>query len=61
MEPRKFALIENGVVINIIVMYAKNLKEFPNAVLIEGTDVGIGWAYINGEFINPNPQEIPQE
>lgn len=51
MGPRTFALIENGVVVNIISMYAKNLIDFPNAVLATECPVEIGDQYIDGVFL----------
>lgn len=50
MGPRTFALIEDGVVVNIISMYAKNLIDFPNAVLATVCPVEIGDQYIDGVF-----------
>ena len=51
MAPRTFALIENGVVVNIISMYAKNLTDFPNAVLAADCPVTIGDRYEGGVFL----------
>ena len=51
MGPRTFALIENGVVVNIISMYAKNLTDFPNAVLAADRPVTIGDRYENCVFL----------
>lgn len=51
MGPRTFALIQNDKVVNIISMYAKNLKDFPNAVLATDYPVTIGDAYIDGVFM----------
>ncbi len=51
MGPRTFALIENGEVVNIISMYAKNLTDFPNAVLATDRPVTIGDRYENGVFL----------
>lgn len=51
MAPRTFALIENGEVVNIISMYAKNLTEFPNAVLATDRPVTIGDRYEGGVFL----------
>lgn len=50
MGPRTFALIENGEVVNIISMYAKNLTDFPNAVLAVDRPVAIGDRYEGGIF-----------
>ena len=51
MAPRTFALIENGMVGNIIYMYAKNLTDFPNAVLAADRPVAIGDRYEGGVFL----------
>ena len=51
MGPRTFALIENGEVVNIISMYAKNLTDFPNAILAVYRPVTIGDRYENGVFL----------
>lgn len=51
MGPRTFALIEDGVVVNIISMYAKNLTDFPNAVLATDRPVTIGDRYEGGAFL----------
>ena len=51
MGPRTFALIENGVVVNIISMYAKNMTDFPNAVLANDRPVAIGDTYQYGIFM----------
>lgn len=51
MAPRTFALIENGVVVNIISMYAKNLTDFPNAVLAADRPVTIRDRYEDGVFL----------
>lgn len=51
MGPRTFALIEVGVVVNTISMYAKNLADFPNAVLAVDRPVTIGDRYEGGVFL----------
>ena len=51
MGPRTFALIENSEVVNIISMYAKNLTDFPNAVLATDRPVAIGDRYEGGIFL----------
>lgn len=45
-----YALIENGVVINIIVLLPYNAHDFPNAVCIEGLYVQIGDTYDGERF-----------
>jgi len=51
MGPRTFALIENGVVVNIISMYAKNLTDFPNAVLATERPIAIEDQYVDDVFM----------
>ena len=51
MGPRTFALIENSEVVNIISMYAKNMTDFPNAVLATDRPITIGDRYENGVFL----------
>lgn len=45
-----YALIENGVVTNVIWLYPGNAKEFPNAVPIGDVPAGIGDTYEDGIF-----------
>jgi hypothetical protein len=46
------AQIENELVVNVIVV--TDINFLPNLVAIpEGSSVGIGWGYVNGEFIPP--------
>lgn len=45
-----YALIENGIVINIIYLHPMNANEFPNAVEISDLPVTIGDSYENGKF-----------
>lgn len=53
------ALIENGTVTNIIVVdESTDLAEFDGYRLC-GEDVAIGWSYDGGEFVAPQPSEIP--
>lgn len=55
-EPKNYAIIQNGVVTNIISLLDSNASDFPEAVPCR--DAAIGYLYQNGEFINPNPEEI---
>lgn len=52
-----YALIDNGVVINIIYLDPKNADEFPNAVPYGELSVQIGDTYENGIFYH-NQQQI---
>lgn len=45
-----YALIENGIVTNIIWLYPGNVQEFPNAVPMGDVPAGIGDSYIDGTF-----------
>jgi hypothetical protein len=57
----RYAHIENGKVINVIIVKEEDLGLFPDWELVKSDDAGIGDDYINGEFI-PQPQpeiELP--
>lgn len=45
-----YALVVNGVVVNIIHLLSGNKKDFPNTVSIEGLSVQIGDTYVDGRF-----------
>lgn len=45
-----YALIENGMVINIIWLHPENANDFPNAVPMGDVPVGIGDEYIDHVF-----------
>lgn len=45
-----YAIIENGVVGNVIVLRPANAGEFPNAIAMGDRPVGIGDTYANGKF-----------
>lgn len=46
-----YALVENGVVTNVIWLHPGNVDEFPNAIPIpDGLPAGIGDAYVDGDF-----------
>ena len=45
-----YALIENGIVTNIIWLYETNADEFPTAVKLGDRPVGIGDTYTDGKF-----------
>ncbi len=47
----RYAIIQNGIVTNIIVLYPGNTGDFPGAVKIdEGRPVAIGDSYADGVF-----------
>lgn len=45
-----YALIENGVVTNLIWLHYSNAHEFPNAVPLAGVPAGIGDTFLDGVF-----------
>lgn len=53
---RLYALIENNKVANIIVA-----NDWPDGIEVTDIDLrpGIGWDYVDGEFIAPTPIEVP--
>ena len=53
-----YALIENGIVTNIIWLYETNADEFPNAVKLGERQVEIGDTYENGKFFRDGA-EVP--
>lgn len=55
-----YALIENGIVANVIWLYKGNASDFPEAVAINDLPVGIGDTYTDGKFFR-NGQEIVTE
>jgi hypothetical protein len=62
---KNFAIINNGIVENIIVWDTSNAYDpIGQAVEIpDGAFVSIGFLYQDGQFVDPNPpiEEIPQE
>lgn len=57
----KFAIVNNGIVVNVI-----EYKEQPTTpptgfqdghIAVQADYVSIGWVYANGQFTNPNPLE----
>lgn len=45
-----YALVENGIVTNIIYLHPMNAEDFPNAVAMENLPVAIGDEYKSGQF-----------
>lgn len=45
-----YALIENGIITNVIWLHPGNADEFPNAVALEDIPAGIGDTYEDGVF-----------
>lgn len=54
----RYAHIENGKVINVIIVKEEDLGLFPDWELVLSETAGIGDDYINGEFIKPPQPEI---
>ena len=47
----RYALIEDSVIVNVIVLHPMNADDFPQAVpLPAGLSIGIGDMYLDGEF-----------
>lgn len=57
-EPKNYAQIEAGVVVNILWINPENVNEFPNLVCCDGLSVTIGDSYDGVKFI-PKPIEEP--
>ena len=53
-----YALIENGVVVNLIWLYEGNAHEFPNAVPTGDRPVGIGDSYTDGHFYRDSAEVL---
>ena len=61
-----YALIENGVITNIIWLSSANADEFPDAVNVDQYPVGVGDTYVDGVFYRngiaiPSYEEIAIE
>jgi len=61
-EPMNHAIVENGIVVNVIWVRVEQADEF-GAILLINEAAGIGWRYENGEFIQPDAQagSAPEE
>lgn len=46
----RYALIDNGIVTNVIVLNDRNASDFPDAVRLGDLPVGIGDTYTDGKF-----------
>lgn len=51
----KIALIENGIVVNVIAVSAENRSGFGGEDIPDGVPVDIGWGFANGVFTAPAP------
>lgn len=52
-----YALVENGIVTNVIWLAANNAPEFPNAIDLGDLPVTIGDTYVDGKFYR-NSKEV---
>lgn len=46
----RYALVEDGIVTNIISLDSRNASDFPNAIKTADRPVGIGDTYTDGKF-----------
>lgn len=56
----RYAVIEDGVVTNIIVLYPSNAKDFPSAVPCGGIPVAIGDTYDGTHFYRDGQQVLTE-
>lgn len=56
-----YALIENGIVTNIIWLYETNAEEFPGAVKLGERQVEIGDTYEDGKFFRDGAEVLTAE
>lgn len=60
-QPQNYAIVEDGVVVNVIWVCPSNADEF-GAISAGDLPVGIGWRYVDGQFIAPvEPEKIEGE
>lgn len=52
----RYALIQNGVVTNVIEADPDHLPEIPDTTLMPSETAGIGWTYADGTFKAPEPE-----
>lgn len=59
--PNKYAIIEDGIIINVVIS-EPDYAEHQNWIKITNTEVGIGWSYIDNQFVRPEPiPQMPEE
>lgn len=61
MSEQKFAVVENGKVVNVIIGVEPEVVASSNGRYIEYTDespAGIGWSYVDGAFVAPVVEEV---
>ncbi|MPL94028.1 hypothetical protein SDC9_40176 [bioreactor metagenome] len=49
-SPETYAIVDNGIVTNLISLCDSNASDFPNAVCVDGRPVAIGDTYSAGVF-----------
>lgn len=59
-QPTNYAIVENGVVTNIIWLCASNAFDFPAAVSVQDRLVAVGDTFENGVFYRDG-QPVPTE
>ena len=59
-QPTNYAVIESGIVTNIIWLCASNAFDFPSAVNIQGMLVAVGDTFENGVFYRAG-EPVPTE
>lgn len=50
MNGMNYAIVENGVVVNVVYLHDMNRNEFPDAVPLGDVPAGIGDTYADGVF-----------
>jgi hypothetical protein len=53
---KKYAVIENGKVVNVIVWDGESYLPFTDKLVELNESAGIGWDYIDGEFVDNRPE-----
>lgn len=54
----RYAIIQNNIVTNIIVLRDTNAQDFPEAVSLSDRPVAIGDSYIDGKFYRDNKEVL---
>lgn len=60
MEEKRYAVIESGVVTNVVAVDDENLEKYAEAIegeLVQSDTACIGDLYDGGEFVKPKKQE----
>jgi hypothetical protein len=59
-----WAFIEGGTVVNAVVWDGVSALSLPDGLtmvsLADHPHVGIGWDYVDGEFVDNRPAEVPE-